>query len=270
MIFTGFIDESDTHGDKPDIAMAALLGTGRQWELFSRGLKNLQQQYGFKMLHAVDFKNRASEFGNWPDQKFREVFDALGQLIADNLTEAVSGTLRYEIYRDHFRDVRPSKMHATSQYGILFLAVMDGLTKRILEEGENHRLSVVVEDGHPNASDTGRLFRERKEEMEKSDIDFLRTHSLVSKKDSPVLMAVDMIAHGYAMELRAMRAGKKPHYRDRADPAPIGKQTGWTVLEVTPGYLKGLIERYNENQSAKRDEYFRRKAAYLASKEGGG
>jgi hypothetical protein len=142
MLFTAYIDESDTHGPTPDMSMGAMLGSGRQWELFGRGLRGLQRSYGFKVLHAAHFKAREGEFSNWPLPKFRSLFDELGQLVEEHLTEAVSGTLKHDVYKQNFLGVRPQKMHATSQYGLLFLAILDALTVRVGEKGGNHRLSV--------------------------------------------------------------------------------------------------------------------------------
>src|SRR5258705_7714994 len=90
MIFNAQIDEADTHGPTPDMTMSAMLGTGRQWELFGRGLRRLQKEYGFKILHATEFKKRTGEFAGWSEDKGHTLYRQLGTLVDDNLTEAVS------------------------------------------------------------------------------------------------------------------------------------------------------------------------------------
>jgi hypothetical protein len=161
-------------------------------------------------------------------------------------------------------------MHATSQYGLLFMAILDALTVRVQKQGSNHRLSVVVESGHENAPDTARLFKERQAIYEARGIDFLQTHTLASKKQSPFLMVSDMIAHGFAMQNREIKGGKNIDWKDRKSPGEPGPgQTGWTVLEVSPGYLNILIEQFTDERLARHDDYLKRKAAWLASQAEG-
>jgi hypothetical protein len=41
MLFTGYIDESDTHGPAPDMVMSAMLSTVGRWERCERALKRI-------------------------------------------------------------------------------------------------------------------------------------------------------------------------------------------------------------------------------------
>jgi hypothetical protein len=267
MIFTAYIDESDTHGSKPDMSMGALLGSGRDWTLYGRGLRGLQRKHGFKILHAVEFKTGKGDYADWPDWKFPAVYNGLGELGGKYLREAVSVRLPYDTYNKHFLDALPPKMHRTSQYGVLFLATLDCLTSRVFQEGENHRLSVVVESGHRNAPDTGRLFKDRQAEWKAAGADFLKSHTLAAKADSPFLMAADFIAHGNAMEWRAMDEGKKRDFGAAGVKIePQRGEPGWTVSLITPEYLAGLIDRFKEKKAAKHEDYLSRKAAFWAKK----
>ena len=87
MLFTGFIDESDTHGPAPQMVMSAFLGTGREWELFNRGLRRIQRDYGFKIFHGTDFKSRSGEFAGWAPGKYTRLISDLTALVRDELTE---------------------------------------------------------------------------------------------------------------------------------------------------------------------------------------
>src|SRR6185437_2177631 len=114
--------------------------------------------FGFNVLHGTAFKSRSGEFADWPDEKFPAVHKALGDLAEKHTTETITGTLKYSVYKQHFVDVRPPKMHQTSQYGLLFSGVLNTLIQTIIRAGgrnrlSDNRLSVVVESGHPNASD---------------------------------------------------------------------------------------------------------------------
>lgn len=266
MIFTGYIDESDTHGNAPNMTMVAMLGSAGRWERCSRQLRRIQRDFGFSIFHATEFKGLTGEFEGWSGQKCHDLLMALGRLVADHLTECISVHCRYEVYKKHFLDVRPPKMHQTSQYGICFLAVLDWMSKIVLSQGPQHKLSVVVEDGHVNVADTARLFKERKARLEAMGADFLRSHSIVGKNDSPLLMLSDVASHGHAIEQREIKRGDAPQFTERTYPQPGPRQTGWTVNEVTPEYLAFLIEEFKKDGEAAKEAYLKRKAAWAAGK----
>jgi hypothetical protein len=110
-----------------------------------------------------------------------------GELGFAHLSECFTVSLNFEIYKTHFLEKRPNKMPRISQYGICFLGALDGLLRNVTARGPQHKLSVVLEAGHKNASNTTDLFKDRKQQLDAVGIDTLRSHSLVSKKDSSLL-----------------------------------------------------------------------------------
>lgn len=267
MIFTGYIDESDTHGSTPDVTMSAMLGSAEQWQQFSRGLRRLEREYGFKGFHSVEFKGWTGQFEDWSWEKCQALMREVGKLTGDSLTEAISVSLKYAVYKEHFLDVRPPKMPRTSQYGLCFLAALDGLSKHVLERGRQHRLSVVIESGHKNAAETAGLFEERKAEYQKAGFDFLRSHTLATKNESPPLMISDIVAHGTAMDSRAIKMGDRPDFKDRSMTPPKAKEIGFTIMEVTPESLQLKITEYLAEREAARQAYISRKQEWLSSKK---
>jgi hypothetical protein len=267
MIFTGYIDESDTHGSTPDMTLAAMLSSAGRWERCGRRLKAIQSDFGFSIFHGTTFAALKGEFEGWSRQKCYDLLMAFGSLVANHVTECVTVSCEYEVYKKHFLDVRPAKMHQTSQYGICFLAMLDALSKVVAAQGPQHKLSVVIEDGHTNATDTRRLFDERKGRLEKAGVDFLRSHSLFTKKQCPLLMLADITSHGHALEQRAVRSGDAPNFAERNEREPRRGETGWTIYEVTPGYLAALIEEFNSGRVAVHQDYLRRKQAWLNAKQ---
>jgi len=263
MLFTAYVDESDTHGPAPHMVMGANLATARQWELFKRGFRRLKQKYGFKVLHAVEFRTQTGEFAGWPWEKCKAFTDELAELQGDNITETITVNLKHSVYKEHFLDVRPKKMHPTSQYGICFEAILFNLAGALLTRGRKDRLSMVVEDGHKNASDTARVFEQYKHEFDAAGIDLFRTHTLASKEDSHPLMAMDMAVYGTARKERAIRAGTHTR-RERLKPKK--GQPGWTDYEITPDKLKRLIERFNVGRTYAAEQYLKRKQAYDAKR----
>jgi hypothetical protein len=266
MLFTGYIDESDTHGPAPDMVMSAMLSTAGRWERCERALKRIQRNFGFTVFHATEFRSLHGEFAGWSEIKCRDLLMEFGNLGATHLTECFTVSLNYETYNTQFLEKRPSTMHRISQYGICFMGVLDGLIRNVTAQGPQHKLSVLIEDGHKNASDTARLFKERKERLDAAGIDFLCSHGLVSKKDSPLLQLADITAHGHTLDQRAIKRGDAPHFSERNEREPVDLEPGWTISEVTPEYIEGVIEEHISGRVAAHQEYLRRKQAWLDAK----
>ena len=264
MNFTAYIDESDTHGPTPDMVMSAMLSTDGRWERASRDLARIRQRFGFSIFHATEFRGQTGEFSGWDAQKCFDFLMALGTVGASHLVECFTLSLSHETYKSGFLDVRPPKMHRTSQYGLCFTGVLDGLMRAVMTYGPQSRLSVVVESGHNNANDTGRLFEERKRRLEAIGINLLADHRLEEKASCPLLQMADASAYGHAQDRRAVRTGDAPSFSEREEQPPFEGQPGWTVSEVTPEYLGGVIGEYKTERLAAHEDYLRRKAEWAA------
>jgi hypothetical protein len=191
------------------------------------------------------------------------------QLGATHLTECFTISLSYETYKTYFLDRRPQKMHQTSQYGMCFMGVLDGLMRAVTSHGPQSKLSIVVEDGHPNVKDTARLFEDRKRRLDTAGIDLLRSHAL-EKKESPLLQFADITAHDHAQDKRAIKSGTAQDFSARAEQGPAPGQPGWTVYEVTPDYIAGIIDEYASDRVAKQEDYLKRRKAWLDGKAASG
>ena len=268
MNFIAYIDESDTHGPAPDMVMLAMLSTAGRWERCSRTWARIRQQFGFTVFHATEFRALRGEFEGWPAEKCFDILMQFGQMGADHLTECFTVSLAHDVYKAHFLGNRPPKMHQTSQYGICFMGVLDGLMRTVMSYGPQSKLSVVVESGHKNAGDTRRLFDDRKKRLDALGIDLLRTHDLEQKDSSPLLQFADVTAHAHTHDKRAVKAGKVPDFSERHERGPTQGEPGWTVSEVTADYIAGIIDEYNNDRLAKQEEYLKRRAAWSDVKSG--
>jgi hypothetical protein len=266
MNFTAYIDESDTHGPAPDMVMSAMLSTSGRWERCSRALARIRRKFGFAVFHATEFRALRGEFEGWPAEKCFDLYMEFGQLGATHLIECFTISLSRENYKTHFLDRRPPKMHQTSQYGICFMGVLDGLMRAVMNHGPQSKLSIVVESGHKNAGDTERLFEDRKRRLDTAGLDLLRTHALEKKECSPLLQLADITAHAHTHDKRAIKSGAVHDFSARNEQGPAQEQPGWTVYEVTPDYITGIIDEYNNDRLAKREEYLKRRAAWLEGK----
>jgi hypothetical protein len=226
MNFTAYIDESDTHGPAPDMVMCAMLSTQGRWERGSRDLGRIQKKFGFSVFHATEFRALTREVSGWSAEKCFDLLVELGRLGARHLIECFTLSLSHETYKIGFLDVRPAKMHQTSQYGICFMGVLDGLMRTVMAYGPQSKLSVVVERGHKNAGDTARLFEERRGRLENAGISLLASHGLEDKEHCPLLQLADASAYGHAQDKRAVKAGTAPYFSDRHEQPPVNGQPG--------------------------------------------
>ena len=263
MIFTAYIDESDTHGDAPDIIMSAFIGSQRQWEIFNRRLKTIQKEFEFTIFHATDFKSQRGEFKLWPDEKCQSLIWRLTELVRDELTEGIVTQLPYELYKREFLDKLPRKMARTSQYGICFLATVEQCIRVLIKEKGNHRLSIVIEEGHKNVGNAARVFEERRERYKRHlGADALRTLTIGSKKNNPELMLSDFLAHTVAMGYRRKAVGM-PNYTEMTDAQPRKRESGLTFQEVTPAYIQALRDEFEADKKTKHEVYLERNQAWL-------
>jgi len=259
MIFTAYIDESDTHGSTPDITMSSMLASAERWKRCERGLRRIKADYGFDIIHTVDFRTRAGDFRNWPHSKFRSLLDDVGELLRNNLTETVTVWLRYSTYKENFLDARPLKMPRTSQYGLCFHAMLLQLARVVMDQGPQHKLSIVLEHGHKNARETAHIFEDVKKELQSAGVDLLRSHILASKQESPPLMFADIAASGESR--RARVTGRRGAAKTEGEGVGPG-ELGWTHREVTPEYLRMLIDQFESGRLAARDEWLKRRQAW--------
>jgi len=266
--FVAYLDESDTHGATPDMVMAAMLSTAGRWERCSRALSRIRRDFAFTTFHATEFRALRGEFEGWPADKCFDLLMQFGHLGANHLIECFTVSLSHEVYKTHFLACRPARMHQTSQYGICFMGVLDSLMRTVMRYGPQSRLSIVVESGHKNAGDTRRLFDDRKRRLDALGIDLLATHDLSCKDANPLLQMADVTAHAHTLDKRAVGSGTAVDFSKRNEEPPTDGTPGWTVAEITPDYIAGIIDEYNNGRIAKHEEFLKRRAEWAGGKAG--
>jgi hypothetical protein len=211
LIFTAYFDESDTHGPAPDMIMAAFLGSARQWELFGRKIKALQRRDGFTVFHSKKFRASVGEFEDWSLDKCRRLTNDLAVAIRDGLREGVTITLPRALYEAEYRGGHvPKGMRLDSQYGVCFRACLYQLIHILAKDKKNHKLHVVIEDGHKNVGDAVRIFGEIKAEFAAIGFNILGTVTIAKKTECWPLMIADFQAHASHLSETRLKAGQSP------------------------------------------------------------
>jgi hypothetical protein len=255
LIFTAYFDESDSHGPSPNLIVAGFMASARDWELFGRRLRDLQRRYGFKTLHAKDFRARRGEFEGWSIEKCCALLDELAVAIRDNLKEGFSALLPRTLYEAEFLGASfPKGMHKESQYGLCFRVCLWRLLQILVETKKRHRLHIVVEDGHKNVRDTVRVFNEVKAEFLEDGLDILGTITIAKKAENDLLMIADFQAHTGSVSEANLKVGKPGYYEMAAAPQlmhrdPIkSNEAALIQFEFTPQTLRDIKRQWQETK----------------------
>ena len=273
MIFTAYLDESNTDGPRPDMTMGGFVGSGRQWELLERRLRRLQRRDHFGVFHASDFKARKNDFHGWSDEKCSQLIGDFAVAVRDELTEGVTVSLSYRQYREEYKDLPfPKGMRQLSQFGLCFQTSLNYLIQTVLKINGKHRLHIVVEDGHPNVGAASAIFSDAKKSLKRNGIDVLGTVTRALKSECEPLMIADFQAHLGGLNDIRTRAGL-PSYAQMTNKAPRSNEAGITFLHWELGALQRLKDNFARERDAFHAEaeaaHFKRKAAWLASKATG-
>ena len=260
VIFTAYFDEAATHGAKPHMTMAALLGNAYEWRRCELRLGRLQKQYGFTIFHAKDFKARKGEFKGWPQGTYSNLINDLTELVRDTLSEGVAISLPRELYLSEYRAPPiPKGMTLDSQFGACFRGCLSHLADVLLtgrNSGKRHTLHLIIEDGHSNVGDTQRIFNDVKASLEERGHFLLGTITIAKKEEAPPLMLSDFLAHThYLMDIAAKSAGGV-HYRDIVEDVPVlPREAGLTFMQFQPGALSGMKARWAAEKQRKIDAW---------------
>ena len=137
LLFTAYFDEADTHGPLPDMVMAAFLGEAREWQLFQRRLRNLQDKERFDIFHGKEIRSYGSAKG-------MKIVHGLTELVRDTLTEGVCMQLPYDRYLTEYRQsVTPKGISLDSQYGVCFRILLSHIVNLLTAKDRKHRLHML-------------------------------------------------------------------------------------------------------------------------------
>jgi hypothetical protein len=252
MLFTLYLDESNTDGPAPDLVLAGFLASAREWTLLLRRLHALQKEYGFTTFHATDFKRRKGDFRGWSRRKSSDLIGALARSVRDNLTEGLSITLPYKQYKEEYESTPFERgVPKFSQFGVCFEACLARAVEILRDLGGKHRLNVVVEQGHKNAGGAETIFKAMKKEFEEQGVHVLGNIDLQKKAQSEALMLADFQAHASLLSDRRERAGGLG-YSAMTNQQPRRRNAGMTFIHYEPGTLKAQKERRATIAKAKR------------------
>lgn len=260
MIFTAYFDESDAHGSELDLIVSGFLGSARQWEIFERKMWLLQKREGFGVLRGKQLKGTPPK--GWDAEKRDRVGWALLDMMA-KLSKCATVVIPHALYSESYRGLpSPPKMRLDSQYGLSFRYCLLDFVRHLMEDGKNHKLHVVIEDGHKNVGDTVRIFGELKDALDGYGVDMLRTITVAKKQEALPLMAADLNAHVGAMEFR------EGEFDRPSEPVRHKREIFHTRIWPTPENIQTLKDTWAERRNTQIEEWRAKRDARRASLRG--
>jgi hypothetical protein len=261
VIFTANFDETDSHGPKPTVILAAFLGHADQWLKFNERLAQIQADYRFTIFHASEFKGRKGEFSGWSNQKRAALIKDLTDLVSTELTEGIVVALGYDRYMTEYRAPPiPAKMNLDSQYGVCFRGCLAHLIDFLTKRGNTDTLNIVFERGHKNVGDCERIFDDLKRRYLRAGADILGSFAIERKDTWPPLMVADLLAQTYSM-LRAEKTINGPGLPPGV-PMPAKTEKGALMfLELAPNALTELKTGFVRFRQLEIDEWRKRRDA---------
>lgn len=200
MVYTAYLDESDTHGNSPTIIMAGVLGNEQQWFKFNEVLNVIRSKHGFNILHATELKRKKGEFKGWSTEQCMNLIKDLTEACEFHLSGGCVMSFSHKQYRDDYRDKPfPKGMRPDSQYGLCFRECLARLGLLVRMRDRQGILNIVLERGHRNSGDAKRIFDEFKTELSKVDLNNFRTFTTCTKHEALPLMVADFFAHAHSI-----------------------------------------------------------------------
>ena len=176
LIYTGYLDESGTHGGSAVTVMGGVLASTRQWAAFDKEFTRAKNKHGFRIFHTKKFKAKRGDFTGWSNPQCLALIDDLAMITDNAFTEGVAMAVDNESYeKDYKAGEKPRKLRLDSRYGLCFRQCLFFFILEIIKRKHRKKYSklhIVLESGDPNIGDAIRIFNEVKKELENNNCDF--------------------------------------------------------------------------------------------------
>lgn len=147
-MFTGYFDESGTHGGSKAIVVSGYVASDQQWLNFDREWKDELDVEGLSHFHMKDFVHSKKEFEAWKgDEPRRKRFiERLIGIIRKHTRKSFSNAVILEAYKDINSRFVFQEYFGTA-YAFCSKMCLVGLDNWRQEHGYQDSIEVVFEDG---------------------------------------------------------------------------------------------------------------------------
>jgi hypothetical protein len=264
MIWTVYLDETDTHG-APVMALGGFLSTAKKWKEFDKDWIGLLSAHNLEYSHAQELVNRRGQFKGWSYRQWNEFVFGARAIMNRHLGVGFVSILRDDDYISHYKVLpKPRKWPQDTKYGVLFRACVSFSLSIVDYEhkGKTRKevVNFVLENGGVKPGYARQIYGRFKNDP-LADKDFAAMLGPVlgfaDKKESPGCQAADLMLMG-AIRQERTEHGVQPSDIERssfADPKkPINMEDVATFrIPTTKEVLRSLRENMFVQEAARRD-----------------
>lgn len=196
MILTVYCDESGTHAGSPATVLAGFLGDANEWVEFEREWTKVLRKHRVSHVHAKHLWHRQKEFKGWSEIQFSLLWADLWYVLQEHKRIFAARTALWEEeYKLFYVSDGPApKERLDSRYALCFRAFMSFHPAFHRTHFTNGSVNFILEQGHKNAGDALRVFKEIKNRPGPWR-DTIGTLLFGAKQDFPALQAADLLAY---------------------------------------------------------------------------
>jgi hypothetical protein len=270
VILNAYYDESGTHAGSTVTVMAGLVGDVNDWIEFDREWSKVLRKYSITHVHAKHLWHRQGMYRGWSEDKCWELLVDLMYVIQERKQLFISRSfLLEEHYSKIYRAKKPERRERLdSRYALCFRAFLHFLPSHHKDHFTRGTMNFILEDGHRNAGDALRVFKEIRADRNFEWRDAMGTLSFGGKEGFPALQAADLFAYSHYTAVSEFIDDK---YGDWDTISGIESElldSGIPIVShpITPSDLRTLRQNYRAKRPQKvfeRAVLFDRDAAML-------
>ncbi len=207
--FSAYFDESGTKADTVAVVVAGFVAPTEQWMAFEHDWKHILSMFGVGSLHMRDFAHSTGEYAAWKGNEHRRR-DFLSRLIG-TLKIRAQHSFACAVLMDDYRKMDGKyKLHEViAPYTVAARTcvgkVYEWAKQRNIDEDH---LVVFFEDGSEDKTDLTRRMK----------LDGMKAPVFLTKDQSVVFQAADMLAYEHLVGNKQFLAGKIRGYEDLRHP----------------------------------------------------
>lgn len=272
MIWTGYIDETETHG-APLMILGGFLSTAERWAAFDKDWALLLDSHNLPYSHAYDLVHKNPPFGGWGSDRHNDFILGARELMNRHAFAGFSAVIRRDDYRTHYRSQeKPRRIPEDTMYGVLLRACISfSLAVVAREFGEDNVVNFVLEAGGVKPGYAEQIYAAMKNDHVSDPLFRAMLGPVIGfakKKECPGCQAADLMIGG-ALQLERQEHGKEHSIIERSSFAdatmPFDPDDAPTFrIPVSREVLTSLRERMFVEERLRREwaeNYFRDKKA---------
>ena len=197
-MLTAYYDESGTHDASPINVLAGLCGDVSECARFEREWNKVLRGVNIPYVHAKSMHHRQKIFKNWTGEKIENLHNQLMYVIQEHkglmITKTILSVKGFDLV--YKTPPRESTERLDSKYALCVRSCLHFIANLAFDrDDENPVANFVLEDGHRNAGDAVRVWKEVRADRRLPWTQAVGALSFAGKSGNPLLQAADLLAY---------------------------------------------------------------------------